>query len=75
MSKLRISSGSPDDAQQRQPQFGPRRADAPEETRPFVYLTPEPGTVFMWESWLRHEVPANRAKTDRISISFNYGWA
>lgn len=53
----------------------PRRPDAPEETRPFVYLTPQAGTVLMWESWLRHEVPANRAKTERISISFNYGWA
>jgi uncharacterized protein (TIGR02466 family) len=52
----------------------PRLADAPEEARNFVYLTPEPGTVLMWESWLRHEVPANRAKTERISISFNYGW-
>lgn len=52
----------------------PRRADAPEEARAFVYLTPQPGTVLMWESWLRHEVPANRARTDRISLSFNYGW-
>ena len=52
----------------------PRRSDAPEDARAFVYLTPEPGTVFMWESWLRHEVPANQARTDRISISFNYGW-
>ncbi len=52
----------------------PRRADAAEATRAFVYLTPQAGTVLMWESWLRHEVPANRARTDRISISFNYGW-
>jgi uncharacterized protein (TIGR02466 family) len=52
----------------------PRRPDAPEDVSAFVYLTPEPGTVFMWESWLRHEVPANQAKSDRISISFNYGW-
>jgi len=52
----------------------PRLADAPEEARTFVYLTPEPGAVFMWESWLRHEVPPNQAKTDRISLSFNYGW-
>jgi uncharacterized protein (TIGR02466 family) len=52
----------------------PRRADAPEEARNFVYLQPEAGTVLMWESWLRHEVPVNRARTDRISISFNYGW-
>lgn len=52
----------------------PRLPDAPEDARAFVYLTPEPGTVFMWESWLRHEVPANQARTERISISFNYGW-
>jgi uncharacterized protein (TIGR02466 family) len=52
----------------------PRAADAPEDARAFVYLTPEPGTLFLWESWLRHEVPANRAKAERVSISFNYGW-
>lgn len=52
----------------------PRRADAPQAAQTFVYLQPEPGTILMWESWLRHEVPANRAKAERISISFNYGW-
>ena len=46
--------------------------DAEEDRRPFVYLTPRPGLVLMWESWLRHEVPANRSKKKRISISFNY---
>ena len=51
-----------------------RRAEAPQDLQPFVYLQPEPGSVLMWESWLRHEVPANRARTERISISFNYGW-
>jgi hypothetical protein len=25
----------------------------------------------LWESWLRHEVPMNRAGADRISVSFN----
>ncbi len=49
-----------------------RTAEAPEPEQTFVYLQPDPGTVFMWESWLRHEVPANQAKTPRISISFNY---
>ncbi len=49
-------------------------ADAPEESRSFVTLTPAAGTVFIWESWLRHEVLANRAKTARISLSFNYAW-
>jgi len=51
-----------------------RRTDAPEDAQPFVYLQPSPGTIFMWESWLRHEVPANRAKSPRVSVSFNYGW-
>lgn len=50
----------------------PRRADAPEPLRTFVELTPEPGTVYLWESWIRHEVPAGQAKGDRISVSFNY---
>ncbi|HYC75831.1 TIGR02466 family protein [Brevundimonas sp.] len=47
-------------------------ADAPEAERPFVYLTPKAGTVLIWESWLRHEVPVNAAKSERISVSFNY---
>ncbi len=50
----------------------PRRADAPEELRSFVYAQPAPGTVFLWESWLRHEVTPGAGKGERISISFNY---
>lgn len=49
-----------------------RRPDAPEELQPFVYAEPAPGTIFLWESWLRHEVMPNAAKSDRVSISFNY---
>ena len=52
----------------------PRRADCAETASSFVYLRPEPGTVLLWESWLRHEVPANGGKHERISVSFNYGW-
>jgi len=52
----------------------PRTAEAPEAARAFVYLQPQAGTLLMWESWLRHEVPANQARAERISISFNYGW-
>jgi uncharacterized protein (TIGR02466 family) len=40
--------------------------------QPFHYAAPEKGTIFMWESWLRHEVVPNGATSDRISISFNY---
>jgi uncharacterized protein (TIGR02466 family) len=49
-----------------------RRADAPERQARFIHLKPEPGTLFLWESWLRHEVMANAAKSPRISLSFNY---
>ena len=47
-------------------------ADAPEALRRFVYLEPRPGLIYLWESWLRHEVTANAARTPRISVSFNY---
>ncbi len=50
----------------------PRRSDAPEELRTFVYAEPKPGSVFLWESWLRHEVTPFTGKGERISISFNY---
>ncbi|QQV78156.1 hypothetical protein H5J25_05410 [Sphingomonas aliaeris] len=49
-----------------------RTDDAPEDLQSFVYVTPEQGTILLWESWLRHEVPAGDGKEDRISISFNY---
>ena len=52
----------------------PRRKDAPEAQQPFVTLKPERGTLYLWESWLRHEVPPNGAKDKRVSISFNYAW-
>ena len=52
----------------------PRRRDAPEDLRSFVYMTPRVGDVFLWESWLRHEVPMNMDEDDRVSVSFNYRW-
>jgi uncharacterized protein (TIGR02466 family) len=51
-----------------------RREDAPEELQRFIEILPEPGTVLLWESWLRHEVPPGSGKEERISISFNYRW-
>ena len=51
----------------------PRKADtAPRDTQPFVYVTPRPGSLILFESWLRHEVPPNSARQNRISVSFNY---
>jgi uncharacterized protein (TIGR02466 family) len=49
-----------------------RRDDAPENSKSFHYAAPQVGTIYLWESWLRHEVPQGTAKSDRISISFNY---
>ncbi len=49
-----------------------RTVDAPEELQSFYYAEPQPGTIFLWESWLRHEVVASQARHDRISVSFNY---
>jgi uncharacterized protein (TIGR02466 family) len=49
----------------------PRKARAAQHNRNFIYVQPAPGTVLLWESWLRHEVPVNMAKQDRVSVSFN----
>jgi uncharacterized protein (TIGR02466 family) len=53
-----------------------RRDDAPEALRTFVTAEPRPGALFLWESWLRHEVVPGSGKgaggDERISISFNY---
>jgi uncharacterized protein (TIGR02466 family) len=51
-----------------------RRAEAPESLRSFVNLSPAAGTVYLWESWLRHEVLAGASRGPRISVSFNYAW-
>lgn len=51
----------------------PMHTDLPDSARRFIYLTPKAGTVLVWESWLRHEVMANRSEDPRLSVSFNYG--
>jgi uncharacterized protein (TIGR02466 family) len=49
-----------------------RKAAASRRSQTFVSVDPKPGTLLLWESWLRHEVLPNRARQQRISISFNY---
>ena len=51
-----------------------RIKEAKEYLKPFIYVNPSVGDVLLWESWLRHEVPANNSSEERISISFNYSW-
>lgn len=52
----------------------PRKATARVSNRTFVAVEPRVGTLLLWESWLRHEVPVNNARKARISLSFNYRW-
>jgi uncharacterized protein (TIGR02466 family) len=52
----------------------PRKARAAPEQRTFHYARPRAGDILLWESWLRHETEPNQAKTDRLSVSFNYKW-
>lgn len=52
----------------------PRRARAPRASRPWVSVAARAGQVVLFESWLRHEVPANPVRAERVSVSFNYSW-
>lgn len=50
----------------------PRRARAARDAQTFVSVAPKAGTLLLWESWLRHDVPVNAAASERISVSFNW---
>ena len=52
----------------------PKVAGASPANRAHVTYQAEAGKVVLFESWLRHEVGANQAATDRVSVSFNYNW-
>jgi len=52
----------------------PRRTTAQERNQRFVELQPQAGSLVLFESWMRHEVPQNQSDDERISISFNYDW-
>ena len=49
-----------------------KKKNARAENRRFVDVAPKTGQLLLWESWLRHGVEPNQAKTPRISVSFNY---
>jgi len=50
----------------------PKKERAARGNLTFVTVAPTPGTVLLWESFLRHDVPPNGARGKRISVSFNY---
>lgn len=52
----------------------PRKLKARQENRRHVEIRCAAGEVLLFESWLKHEVPANGDDRERISVSFNYDW-
>ena len=53
----------------------PKLPSARRENQMHITYPAEAGNVILFESWLRHEVAANRVEDERISISFNFNWA
>lgn len=49
----------------------PRKEPLPQAFQSHVPFRPAARSLLLWESWLRHEVPLNRAEGNRISVSFN----
>ncbi|MFM7084839.1 MAG: TIGR02466 family protein [Hyphomicrobium sp.] len=52
----------------------PRKTNSKKENSTFVSYQPKRGTLLLWESYLRHEVPLLKSRSERISVSFNYRW-
>ena len=53
----------------------PKLPNARPAHQPHITYPAVAGNVILFESWLRHEVAANRVEDERISISFNYNWS
>ena len=53
----------------------PKITGARPANQPHITYPAKAGHVILFESWLRHEVAANRMTAERISISFNYNWS
>jgi len=51
-----------------------RRTGARRELLAHVSFPARAGHVVLFESWLRHEVPAGGTAAERVSLSFNYHW-
>ena len=52
----------------------PKQPACARRNKQFATYKAKAGYVVLFESWLRHEVPASITSEDRISISFNYNW-
>jgi uncharacterized protein (TIGR02466 family) len=52
----------------------PLKVNACSDRQRWVVLPAQAGSLVLFESWLRHEVPPNPSGSPRISVSFNYNW-
>ena len=52
----------------------PLKVNARSDRQRWVVIPAQAGTLVLFESWLRHEVPPNPVASPRISVSFNYSW-
>jgi uncharacterized protein (TIGR02466 family) len=52
----------------------PRKPAGRAEQQAHILYPAEAGKVILFESWLRHEVPASPIDEERVSASFNYHW-
>ncbi len=52
----------------------PRKSPARRANQTWVEFPAHAGHLILFESWLRHEVPPNQSKAQRVSVSFNYAW-
>jgi uncharacterized protein (TIGR02466 family) len=52
----------------------PRKLKAPDSLFPHLEIKPHVGDLILFESWMKHQVPPNPTKQERVSISFNYDW-
>jgi uncharacterized protein (TIGR02466 family) len=53
----------------------PKTSSPRRDNQMHVTYPAEAGNVILFESWLRHEVAANRVDEERISVSFNFNWS
>lgn len=45
------------------------------QSSPYHYAhRPKAGEIILFESWMKHEVPAHPLRQKRVSVSFNYDW-
>lgn len=50
------------------------KTKAKKQNQRFFSIQPQNGDLILFESWLKHEVPLNKSRKPRISVSFNYEW-